>query len=523
MSEQPAGRSYLANAKLLAFMTLISRILGLIRDMAMASLFGAYMVLDAWVLAFTVPNLFRRLFGEGALSAAFIPTFAKAVEGPGPERARRVLSLVSTLLVSVLAVISILGVGACLSYRAYASPDQRTELFCLLLAVLLPYVIFICLTALLSGALNTLDHFLLPSLTPIVFNLIWIAALGWLMQRHGMAPRRLILILAAVVTVAGMVQVALLLPALARRNYLPRPAIDTSDQAVRTIARSMGPIIFGVGVFQLNVLADRLIAWLLIDQEGALSVLYLGNRLMQFPLGIIGIAMGTAVFPLLSRLAAVGRRERFIDVLTESIEVTLFLAVPASVGLILIREPLIRLFFEHREFTAQASGRTAMVLMFYSIGIWATCLTNLGTRGFYSLDEVRTPVRIGVWMVLLNVGLNLALVFPMAEAGLALATALTHVVNAVVLLWALHVRLSADGGSGGLAPRPLLTGGLRVLVLSLVMSGVVALTMRALETSSQASRLFVPVAAGLASYLLLSWLFAPNILRKLLSQRGQLP
>ncbi len=511
------SKSYLASARLLAIMTLISRVLGLVRDMLMASLFGAFLVFDAWVLAFTVPNLFRRMFGEGALSAAFIPTFAQTLEDRGPAPARALLSRICTLLVTMLTGLTLVGVAACLAWRAWANPGERTELFCLLLAVLLPYVIFICLTALLSGALNTLDHFFMPSLAPILFNVLWIITLVLLMTQTSASPRRLILMLAGAVSIAGMAQVALLLPALARQGYLPRPLFELRDPAVRKIGSSMGPILFGVAIFQLNVLTDRLIAWLLVPEEGALSVLYLGNRLMQFPLGVIGIAMGTAVFPLLSRLAAGKQQARFRSVMTESITITLFLAVPASIGLILVREPLIQLFFEHRAFTAQASARTAVVLMWYSLGIWATCLANLATRGFYSLDQVRTPVRIGIWIVLLNLTLNLLLVGPMGEAGLALATALSHVINALALLLLLHRQLLTTGGAGGLSLDSLGRDGIKVALISGAMAGVVAGALHLLADRSLALQLAGAVGSGLLSYLLLAGLIAPDLLRKLVS------
>lgn len=517
IAPHPSG--YLSSARLLAVLTLLSRILGLARDVCMARVFGAGKLHDAFVLAFTIPNLFRRLFGEGALSAAFIPVFARTIEAEGEARAKRILANVAFAVGAFLVATAGLGAVAALATRAAWVTEARVRLALLLVAVLLPYLVSICLVALLGGALNTIGRFAETGISPATFNLYWLAGLYVVVPFAGGATEGGIVALAWVLVAAGFLQLGGMLWPLWRRGWLVRPRDVRADPALAEIGRAMAPMLFGIAIFQLNVLVDRLIAWWLVEREGAVSVLYLGNRVMQFPLGIVGVAMGTAAFPLLARLAASdASKERYREVLAEAMGVTLFLAVPASLGLVAIRTPFVELFFSGRAFTAEDGARMGAVLAVYGLSIWAACLSNLVTRALYSQHEQRAPVRIGVWMVVLNVVLNLALVFPLQEVGLALATTLVSVATVAWQLVALD-RVLARRGHPRLAWRGLLRSLARTTGLALGMCGIVWGTLALLEGHPLWERFAYPLAAGTVAYAALARVFEPAMLRAVL-RRG---
>jgi putative peptidoglycan lipid II flippase len=507
---------------LIGALTLLSRILGLARDMLCAAVFGIGPAWDAFLLAFRVPNLFRRLFGEGALSAAFIPAFTACLETKSREEAYRLAGRVATSLGLVLLGLLIAGELAVLSLRRLTVPGERWHLVLTFTAILLPYMVFICLTAFAGAMLNSLGHFVAPALAPSVLNVCWIGAvaLGSGLFSHDIVTR--ICVVAGAILAAGVLQLALQIRVLARKGFRWRLSLELLHPDVRRVAASMLPVVLGLAALQINVLVDGLIAVGLAApagggtfelmgvsvpypmQEGANSVLFYGNRLMQFPLGVFGIALATAVFPRLSSHAALEDWQGFSQSVIGGLRLALFVSLPACAGLILLRAPAIELFFNRGQFHSQieAAPRTAAVLTAYSTAIWAYCALHVLSRAFYSINRHATPAKAAGWMVLLNLALNLTLVWPLREAGLAAATAICAVLQ-VLILWHMlnrHVRLE---GSDALR-----TAGGKSLLATAIMSGACWLTLRSLPNAHAAActpwklaRLLAPMLVGIIVYV----------------------
>ncbi len=433
--------------------TLASRILGMVRDMATAALLGmsGSPVMDAFVVAFRIPNLFRRLFGEGALTASYVPVLAARLEEDRPG-AWQLVSVGLVWLSVLLTGVVLLAEGVCgLVYLVWAdSPGM--PLLTGLTAVLMPYMLFVCLAAQVAATLQCLAHFAVPALAPTLLNLCWLAA-AWGIAPH-FAPDKeaQAYVLAASILVAGVLQLAVQWPKLVglgfRFDYRWRAARDSLSE----IVRAMGPMVLGLAITQINTLMDSLIAWGFSAspegpreiawlggavpypmRQGAAAAIYYGERLYEFPLAIVGIAVATAIFPLLSRHAARGDRPKLGADLTLGLRLVLFLGVPASAGLILLAEPLARLLFERGEFTAADTARAARMIACYASGVWAFCSLPVVVRGYYCLGDRITPVKIGTAVVGLNFVLNLILIWPLAEAGLAVSTSVAAVVQLSLL------------------------------------------------------------------------------------------
>ncbi len=446
-------QTLISGSRVNALGTLASRVLGMLRDMATAALLGVSGggVMDAFVLAFRLPNLVRRLFGEGALAASYLPVFSAEW-----ERDRRAAwQLFSVLLVRLAAILVVLVAGGeCLLavLGLFGGDWPGVRLFASLAAVMLPYALLICLAAQTTATLHALGHFAVPALVPAILNICWLIGALVVAPRVGPDKPSQAMVLAACVLVAGLFQLGVQIPVLrakgARFDYAPQAARRQLGQ----IARSMGPMVLGLMITQINTLADSLIAWLLSApagarqsiewlggmvqypmQQGAVAALYYGERLYQFPLGVLGLAVATAIFPLLSRHAARHQFQRLGDDLTLGLRLVLCLGVPAGVGLIMLAQPLARLLFERREFTPHDTIRTARLIACYAGGVWAYCALPVLVRGYYATGDRRTPVTVGAATVGLNLALNLTLVWPLAEAGLAVATAAGATVQVVAL------------------------------------------------------------------------------------------
>lgn len=457
------AHSFIRSAGVVSALTLLSRLLGVIRDVACASVFGAGMVWDAFSFAFRVPNLFRRLFGEGALSAAFIPIFSEYLEVQRREEAWRLAGRIGGALIMVLTAILLTGESLLGGALLLADLGPRWRLTLSLTAVLLPYMLLICLTALAGAALHSLKHFAAPAAAPVVLNLCWILAVVAAAPAVSEDPRVQIFVVAGAILAAGLLQLGLQAAALHRRGFRWRPAFQPLHGHVRRVARRMAPVALGLAALQLNVLLDGVIAISLAAPEGkrlfhafglalpypmeigANSVLYYANRVMQFPLGVFGIALATAIFPTLSRLAARDEREAFRRSVLRGLGAALFVALPAGAGLILLRYPVVRLLFERGAFTPRMTARTARVVAAYSVGVWAYCALHLLTRAFYSLGRPSTPAKVAGAMVVLNLALNLSLVWPLREVGLAAATAVCAALQVVLLIVLLHRRVPLAG------------------------------------------------------------------------------
>jgi putative peptidoglycan lipid II flippase len=497
----------LRSAVVVGLGTLTSRILGLVRDIMTAAAFGTGLAIDAFVLAFTIPNLLRRLLGEGALSAAFIPIFAEEMETGGRERAVRFFNVTLTALVLVLLVL--LGLGLLFTLVVppawFGEGAAKADLTFQLLRIMLPYMLLICVMGMLMGVLNSMQHFFTPAIAPALLNVCWIAGLVIATPLVDGSKESLARALAVAVLIGGVLQMAVQLPAMRAKGVPIRPCLDLRNPAFRRMLVLMLPVVLGLAPVQINIVFDRLIAEFCVEGDGANGRLFFGIRLMQFPLALIGIAMGVAVFPGLSRLAAEGRREEMGRELGRALRVTLFLGLPATTGLAVLAGPIIALIYRHGAFDAAAAAATTSVLFCYSLGVFATCGLQVVTRAFYALKDMKTPVRVTLATVGLNLVLNLILVWPLADAGLALATSITAVVNLVALAWYARTRL------GILALKPVVRSAAGSLVAAVVCGLAAWGALEAIRASwpgegvaERLARVLVPVVAGGTAFLVAS-------------------
>jgi len=430
--------------------TLFSRILGLVRDVLTARLFGTGLAASAFVVAFTIPNLFRKLLGEGALTGAFVPVFTEYLEKKGIKEGWRVASIIFTLLTIILAGLVLVGFAVIwLVTNTFTLSDKFILVF-QLLRIMLPYMFFICLVGLSMGILNSSRHFIMPALSPVILNLVWIGSLFLLCPRFGDTLEEKIFGLAVGVVIGGIIQLGVQLPILKKKGFQFQFIPDWHNPAVKKIALLMGPGILGLAVFQLNTVVDRFLA--MVIGQGAPSTLYYGNRLIQLPLGVFGIAFATAALPVMSRLMARNKIEEFKDSFSHSLRNVLLVTIPATVGLIVLRRPIITLLFQRDAFSESSTAATAWVLLFYAIGLPAFAGLKIITQSFYSFQDTRTPVKVGVAAMLLNLGLNLAVVYipwlrvHMREGGLAFATSIAALVNFGILFYLLRRRLGPIRG-----------------------------------------------------------------------------
>lgn len=505
--------SFVRSAGVVSACTLLSRILGFVRDMLCARYFGASEVWDAFSVAFRTPNLFRRLFGEGALTAAFLPAFVERYDGGKPDEARALLSHLGTALALFLGVLALVGIGV-----TYTLPhDPKTAMMVPLLRIMLPYLPFICVAAILSAALNGMRHYFAPAFAPVVVNLVLIAALypAW----------RDIRTQAWAVALGGLVTVFFLIPPLAGRSMPVRPRLDLNDPAFRGVLRKSFPIIFGLAPVQLNELVGSLIAQYLVPGHGAVSVLYYGNQLTQLPLALIGTAVATVVFPLFA-----SPKEDFGDVFRKSLRFVLFLSVPATVGLMVLARPIVCLLFQHGDkFGPAETERTAWVTVFYSAGLWCYCANQIQVRAFYAKGDTLTPVKISAAMVTFNLGLTLSLVWKLGERGISIANSATGFASFLLLGALLRKRdKDAAGGKSGLSDlKPVYVGFAKSVAASAIMGaaawGVYRLMGGGLGDTivRKAALVFIPIVAGIAVYLLLARVMGMDEARRLMRRRHE--
>ncbi len=488
--------SFVRSAGLLSFLTLISRVLGLVRERVCAHFFGVGELWGDFSIAFRIPNLSRRLFGEGALSAAFIPVLSERLHQDDRLAAATLTGQVVMLLGAILLGLVIAGEAAIWIARQFSA-----DLSLSLTAVMLPYMFFICLVALLAGAHNVMGRFGTPAMMPIFFNVLVIGGAvfgaGW----AGAAPRTHIHILAGTVVFAGFVQLILQWWTLSRSGLRPVLQWRPGHPDIRRIATSMAPMIIGLAAIQLNSLADLLVAKVFVEQDGGAAVLSYAERLYQLPIGIFGAAIATAIFPQLAKLARSENRDAFSSTLGRGVRLAMFVGLPASVGLFAVRWPVVRVVYEGGEFTRADTVRVAQVVGWYGLGVWAYISQQVLVRGYYSLGNTRTPMRIAGVVVVLNLGLNLLLVQRYAESGIAVATAISAAIQ-VVLLAAMFARTS-----GAFAWRPLAMSAGKALAASIVMFLAILAVDTALgpqggSLASEIGRLGLEVALGALVFVL---------------------
>ncbi len=420
-------------------MTLLSRILGFVRDMAMARVFGAGLASDAFMVAFKIPNFLRRLFAEGAFSQAFVPILGEYKHRRGQDELQDLIDYVSGMLALALFVVTLIGVLAApyiiyVSAPGFAKSPDKFNLTVDLLRITFPYILFISLTGLAGGILNTFGRFAVPAFTPVLLNVSFIVFILWLTPYFDPPAKAL----AWAVFVGGALQLAFQAPFLMRLRAMPRFKLNFRHEGVRRVLRQMGPALFGVSVGQISLLVN--VIWASFLVTGSMTWLYYADRLMEFPAGMLGVALGTILLPGLSKHYANQSAAEYSALLDWGLRLTFLLTVPAAVGLALLAMPLVATLFVHGAFTVADGHATRAALMAYSIGLLGLILVKVLAPAFYARQDIRTPVKIAVVTLVMTQLLNGAFIGPFKHAGLALATGLGSCLNAALLYYLLRKR-----------------------------------------------------------------------------------
>lgn len=418
-------------------MTLLSRVLGFVRDAIIARVFGAGMATDAFFVAFKLPNLLRRLFAEGAFSQAFVPVLAEYKNRRGEDATRLLIGRVATVLTLALLLVTLLGVLAAplivlVSAPGFTATPDKFRLTVDLTRIVFPYILFISLVSLAAGILNTFSRFMLPAFTPVLLNIALILAAA--VAAPWFDPP--VLALAWGAFLGGILQLAIQLPALQRLGLLPRWDWAPRDEGVRRILKLMAPAALGVSVAQISLLINTLFASFLAT--GSVSWLYYADRLMEFPSGMLGVALGTILLPSLAKHHADNDPSEYSRLLDWGLRMTLLLAAPAAVGLGVLAVPLLATLFQYGAFGALDLEMTRQALVAYSIGLVGIILVKVLAPGFYARQNIKTPVKIALFTLLATQAMNLAFIWPLKHAGLALAIGLGACINAGILYWQLR-------------------------------------------------------------------------------------
>ncbi len=486
-------------AGLIGAATFSSRILGFVRDMVLARLFGASAAADAFFVAYRIPNLLRELFAEGSMSSAFIPVFTEYHTLRAKRDAWELASAVFTTLLTILTIVTILGILAApwivwLLAPGFHAQPSKLAITTLLTQIMFPYLLFISLAALAMGMLNSLRAFAAPALSPVLFNVCIIGSALFLSPLL-VEP---ILGVAIGVVLGGAAQFVMQLPGIQRRGLLFGWRFEPGHPGVRRIGALMVPSLLGLSVTQINITVSTILASFF---AGGPTYLFYGMRLIQFPLGIFGVALATAILPTLSAQAARGAMAELRETLGFGLRMILFIILPAMLGLILLREPIIHLFFEHGSFSSQDTAGTAAAVLYYAIGLWAFAGVRIIVAAFYSIKDTTTPALAAVAAVAANLVLSLFLMGPLRHAGLALATALASMLNILILIGVLHRRLGGvDWGSVGRSGLRSVAAVIPV-VLACLWIGDLAVWSRPEDWIAKTVMLFVGIGLSVTGYL----------------------
>jgi len=443
---QPPRRTggLLRSTAVVSSMTLLSRVLGLTRDIVFARFYGAGLVMDAFFVAFKIPNIFRRFFAEGAFSQSFVPVFAEYDETRSRAEVQQLADRVTGTLGLILFVFTLIGVIAAPVLIAIAGmgwlinpyPDsaEKYDLAVEMLRFTFPYLMFISLTALAGAMLNTYQRFAAAAFAPVLLNVVLIGFAVFVAPEYSRPG----IVLAIGVFVAGIVQLAFMLPSLARIHLLPRPRWGWQDSGVQRISKLMVPAIFGSSVAQINILFDTLLASFLVT--GSISWLYYSDRLMEFPLGVFGVALATVILPNLSREYSSESMDRFAHMLDWALRLVMLIALPAAIGLFVLAEPILITIFFGGRFGAGDVEMASLSLMAYSFGLLGFILVKVLVPGYFARQDTKTPVKIGIIALVANMVLNVLIVVPWfrmglpgPHAGLAIATSISSFLNAGLL------------------------------------------------------------------------------------------
>ncbi len=422
--------------------TLLSRVLGFVRDAVIAWYFGAGYSSDAFIAAFRIPNLLRRLFAEGSLSAAFIPVFTDYAVNDSQDEAFRLARSALRLACVVLSIVTVSGILLSPWIVHLIAPgfdSDKIFLTVILTRLMFPYVFCIGLMALCMGILNVLGHFAAPALAPAILNLTIIGSVLYISPSLA-TP---VIGLALGVLIGGFLQLVLQLPVLVRKGFRFWQKAKLMHAGLKKIGASLLPIIIGGAVYQINIFICTLLGSLL--SEGSVTYLYFADRLVQFPLGIFAAAASTAVLPSLSRQAAKREYDRLKSTFAHALKLVFFITIPAAVGIIVLKEPIVTLLFQRGEFDAEATQLTIQAVLYYSLGLWAFSGAKIVVATFFAMQNVRTPVLMAIISIVANIILGVILMKPLAHGGLALATSLASMLNLGLLAYALRARMGALG------------------------------------------------------------------------------
>jgi putative peptidoglycan lipid II flippase len=439
------SRKLLKSTFTVSGMTTVSRIFGLIRDVVIARLFGAGMGVDVFIVAFRIPNFLRRLFAEGGFSQAFVPVLAEYKEQRDDAAVKALVDQTSATLGLVLFLVTVIGVLAAPVLILIFAPgfdDTKHVMASDMLRITFPYILFISLTAFAGGIFNTYRQFAVPAFTPVLLNLSLISCAIWL------APMMEVPVTALAwgVLIAGIVQLLFQFPFLMRLKLFPRPGFNKDKEGVNRILKLMLPTLFAVSIVQINLLVDTIFASFLVD--GSISWLYFSDRMVEFPLGVFGIALATVLLPNLSSEHAKNESGKFSSMLDWALRWVFMISIPAAVALAVLAIPVLATLFQYDEFTPYATIMSGKSLLAYSIGLPAFILIKVFATGFFSRQDTKTPVKIGAIAMVLNIGLNYLLIGPLAHAGLALATSLSACIQALLLFFLLRKEGVYSPGAG---------------------------------------------------------------------------
>lgn len=480
-------------------MTMLSRVLGFVRDAIVARIFGAGMATDAFFVAFKLPNLLRRIFAEGAFSQAFVPILAEYKSQQGDEATRTFLAYVSGMLTLILALVTVAGMVAApwvimVTAPGFAATPERFELTSALLRVTFPYILLISLTSMVGSVLNTWNRFSVPAFAPTLLN---VSMIGFsLFAAPYFNPP--VMALAWAVLVGGLLQLGYQLPHLKKIGMLVLPRLKWRDPSVWRVMKLMGPAVLGVSVSQISLIINTIFASFL--SEGAVSWMYYADRLMEFPSGVLGVALGTILLPSLAKSFASGNHDEYSRLMDWGLRLCFLLALPSAVALGILAKPLTVSLFQYGKFSAFDALMTQRALIAYSVGLMGLIVVKVLVPGFYSRQDIKTPVKIAIVTLILTQVMNLIFIGPLQHAGLALSIGLASCLNAGLLYWQLRKQdiFQPLPGWRGFLVR-LLTA---VIVMSLVLLGMLwwmpawddgNMTMRIL-------RLLLVVVAGAGSY-----------------------
>ncbi|MEW6003213.1 MAG: murein biosynthesis integral membrane protein MurJ [Nitrospirota bacterium] len=427
-------------AGLMSIATLMSRLLGYLKDMVLAKFFGATGFADTFFIAFRIPNLLRELFAEGSMSSAFIPVLTEYQSKQGIEEAKRLVRITFTFILIFIGLVCLIGIIFAPAIVTAIAPGflQLPEKFSLtvfLTRVMFPFLLFISLSALVMGALNTRRIFFIPSLAPATLNISIIITVLTLTPRM----EQPIVAVAIGVALGGFVQFAFQLPSFFKNGYTLMPKYDFKHSGLKKMSLLIIPATMGMAVAQINIFVSTILASYL--PEGSITYLYYSMRLIQFPIGVFGVAMGMAVLPTLAEHAVTGNFDKLSEDFSFALRMLFFITVPAMVGLIALREPIVNILFQRGNFDYTATLGTSQALLFYSMGIWSIVGVRVITASFYSMHDTKTPVQVAVVAVATNVLFSILLMKSLKHSGLALANSLASAMNFTLLFYFLRRKL----------------------------------------------------------------------------------